>query len=184
MRDQMQQRSATARHASALWSGRRMCGVLLAFAWLTGLPPGSALGAPPAAQAEAAPAEGAKLFRQYCVSCHTVGGGRLVGPDLKGVTERRSQDWLVRFITEPDRMRQDDPIAKANFKEFGVPMPRLGLRQQQVGSLLAYFGSAQAAPAGTPAQYIPTLLLSLVAVIALTLIGLIAGTKKVHGGMA
>jgi len=183
MRDQMRQRSATVREASTLWLGRCMFGALLVAAWLIGSQSASVLGVPSVAQAAPAPQEGGKLYQQYCVSCHTIGGGRLVGPDLKGVTERRSHEWLVRFITDPERMRQDDPIAIANLKEFGIPMPRLGLTEQQVTALLAYFKTAQAAPTGMPAQYIPTLVLSLVAVIALTLIGLIAGTKKVDGGM-
>ena len=152
-----------------------MFGALLVAAWL---------GAPSVARAEATLQEGLKLYQQFCVSCHTIGGGRLVGPDLKGVTERRSQEWLVRFITDPDQMHKDDPIAIANLKEFGVPMPRLGLTEQQVAAVLAYFKSTQAAPAGTPAQYVPTLVLAIAAVIALTLIGLIAGTKKADGGTA
>ena len=31
------------------------------------------------------------FFRQNCANCHTIGGGRLTGPDLKGVTERRDR---------------------------------------------------------------------------------------------
>lgn len=184
MRDQILQRSARAREASTRWLGQCLFRALLVAALLIGSQPASALAVLSVAQAQPAPQEGAKLFQQHCVSCHTVGGGRLVGPDLKGVTERRSHEWLVRFITEPDQMRKDDPIAIANLKEFGIPMPRLGLTEQQVTALLAYVKTAQAAPTGMPAQYIPTLVLSLVAVIALTLIGLIAGTKKVDGGMA
>src|SRR6266498_1794214 len=33
--------------------------------------------------------EAADFFRQNCVSCHTVGGGRLTGPDLKNITQRK-----------------------------------------------------------------------------------------------
>jgi cytochrome c2 len=40
-------------------------------------------------------------FRAACTSCHTVGGGRLVGPDLRGVTERKDRAWLARFIVDP-----------------------------------------------------------------------------------
>lgn len=40
-------------------------------------------------------------FRINCVSCHTIGGGRLVGPDLKGVLDRKDRAWLARFIADP-----------------------------------------------------------------------------------
>lgn len=40
-------------------------------------------------------------FKTNCVSCHTIGGGRLVGPDLKSVTERKDREWLARFISDP-----------------------------------------------------------------------------------
>jgi len=40
-------------------------------------------------------------FRLNCTSCHTIGGGRLVGPDLLHVTERKDRAWLARFIADP-----------------------------------------------------------------------------------
>lgn len=40
-------------------------------------------------------------FRANCASCHTIGGGRLVGPDLLDVTERKDRAWLARFIVSP-----------------------------------------------------------------------------------
>ena len=40
-------------------------------------------------------------FKLNCTSCHTIGGGRLVGPDLLNVTERKDRAWLARFIVDP-----------------------------------------------------------------------------------
>jgi len=40
-------------------------------------------------------------FKANCISCHTIGGGRLVGPDLKNVTERKDRAWLTNFIVDP-----------------------------------------------------------------------------------
>ena len=40
-------------------------------------------------------------FRINCTSCHTIGGGRLVGPDLQNVEERKDRAWLARFIVDP-----------------------------------------------------------------------------------
>ncbi|MCH9651671.1 MAG: c-type cytochrome [Deltaproteobacteria bacterium] len=45
--------------------------------------------------------EAAEIFRQSCISCHTIGGGRLVGPDLKDVEERKDREWLADFILDP-----------------------------------------------------------------------------------
>lgn len=85
---------------------------------------------------------GEGIFQQKCSSCHTVGGGRLVGPDLQGVTSRRDLDWLARFITAPDEMLADkDPVAVRLFEEYKVPMPNLGVSKGEVEALLAYLGA-------------------------------------------
>ena len=39
----------------------------------------------------------AAFFKQNCTSCHTIGGGRLTGPDLKDVTTRKDRAWFVQF---------------------------------------------------------------------------------------
>jgi mono/diheme cytochrome c family protein len=48
--------------------------------------------------------ETADFFRQNCASCHTIGGGRLTGPDLKNVSQRKDRPWLARFIANPQAM--------------------------------------------------------------------------------
>jgi mono/diheme cytochrome c family protein len=40
-------------------------------------------------------------FTTNCSSCHTIGGGPLLGPDLKGLSERQNRDWLVPWILDP-----------------------------------------------------------------------------------
>lgn len=54
----------------------------------------------------------ATYFEQNCSSCHTIGGGPSVGPDLKNVTQRASRHWLVEFIHDPDtKIAAKDPYA-------------------------------------------------------------------------
>lgn len=125
--------------------------------------------------------QGEGIFKQICASCHTIGRGKLVGPDLLGVTERREQSWLRVHIQSPSvHHDQNDPISHENRETFGMRMPDLGLRDQQVEALITYLGTGEAAPAATPALYFPTLALGVLAIVGLTVLGLRAGTKRVE----
>ncbi|MEK7352978.1 MAG: cytochrome c [Chloroflexota bacterium] len=91
----------------------------------------------------ATPAEqGQAIFEQKCQGCHTIGGGRLVGPNLNGITSHRDRDWLIRFITIPDKLiAQGDPIAREIVQEYGLAMPNLGLTDDDARAVLAYIES-------------------------------------------
>ena len=68
-----------------------------------------------------------QFFKVNCFSCHTIGGGALTGPDLKGLHERRDREWVVRFVRDPKAVLDSgDPYASALASEFrGVVMPTL-----------------------------------------------------------
>jgi len=86
--------------------------------------------------AQGSPAE---FFRSSCVACHTIGGGRLVGPDLKGVTDRQDRDWLQEFILNPlEILNSDDPYAAKILSEAnGVQMaPVVGMTAEMASQLL------------------------------------------------
>jgi mono/diheme cytochrome c family protein len=99
--------------------------------------------------AETDAAAGQQLFQEKCVACHTVGKGALVGPDLKGVTEKRPREWLEQWILAPDVMlAKKDPVATSLLREWrDVPMPNQGLKTSDVTAILAYLETA--GPAGT-----------------------------------
>ena len=67
------------------------------------------------------------FFRQNCASCHTIGGGPLTGPDLKGATERQDEAWLVDFILDPKAVIDSgDPYAAELLRESrGVYMTQV-----------------------------------------------------------
>lgn len=69
----------------------------------------------------------ARDFRTNCMSCHTIGGGRLTGPDLKNVGDRKDREWLTRFIQDPKAVIDaGDAYAQELVKEArGVMMPTL-----------------------------------------------------------
>jgi protein SCO1 len=83
---------------------------------------------------------GQVLFAKACASCHTVGGGERVGPDLKGVTSRRDRAWLASFIIAPDEMKsRKDPVAMELSRKFtAVRMPTLGLSETDAADLIGF----------------------------------------------
>lgn len=86
---------------------------------------------------------GQALFRQRCAQCHTIGKGRLVGPDLKGITSQRSADWLHRFIAKPQQVAQSgDAVAKSLLAEYKIPMPDQDLSSGQIDAILHYIAGA------------------------------------------
>lgn len=83
---------------------------------------------------------GAKVFgAKACMGCHTVGKGRLAGPDLAGLLERRSEDWARRWLKDPAPMFETDETAKALLKEYNnVKMPNMKLTDEQIDQVLHY----------------------------------------------
>jgi cytochrome c551/c552 len=83
---------------------------------------------------------GEALFSsKACIGCHSVGQGKRVGPDLVGVLERRSLDWLRRWVKDPATMLKTDSLAKALLAQSNnVPMPTMKLTDEEVEALLQY----------------------------------------------
>ena len=127
---------------------------------------------------------GQEIFQSLCTACHTIGKGKLVGPDLAGVTSRREGNWLKRQIKEPEKLIDEkDPIALQLLKEAGdVPMATLELSDADVAAVISYLKSTEQqadVEVGLPSQYVPTILISILVLIGLTLIGLKVGSKNV-----
>lgn len=60
---------------------------------------------------------GEAQFNAICVACH-MADQRMIGPAMAGVYERRSPEWVMNMILNPDGMLREDPIAKALLKEY------------------------------------------------------------------
>lgn len=90
-------------------------------------------------------ANGMKLWKKHgCVGCHAI-GKRLAGPDLAGVSERRSREWLHQWMKNTTAMLQSDSTAMQMMKESnGARMPQFRLSDNDIDDLLAYIAQETA----------------------------------------
>jgi cytochrome c2 len=87
--------------------------------------------------------KGKEVFNaKGCGGCHKIGGGKLVGPDLQGVTARRDKTWIARMILHPEIMTKEDPTAKDLFKTYMTQMTNQGVDpKEQLPYLVAFLKS-------------------------------------------
>ncbi len=84
-------------------------------------------------------ATGEGIYNQMCLACHRV-GQKFIGPAPNGVLERRSPEWVMNMILNPEKMVKEDPLARDLLMEFnGSPMANQGLTQDQARAVLEYF---------------------------------------------
>lgn len=90
--------------------------------------------------------QGESLFRTRCSVCHNIGQGdglKRTGPNLLEVTERREDEWLRRWIAEPDVMiQEEDPTALALLIAYNnLPMPNMQLNDHEVTIVMDYLAA-------------------------------------------
>ena len=84
--------------------------------------------------------DGKSLFKQNCSICHKL-GARVVGPDLVGINEKRSEEWLIKFIKSSQTLiKSGDADAVAIFEEYNqmVMIDQPLLSDEQIKSILLY----------------------------------------------
>lgn len=100
-----------------------------------------------------------KHFKNVCATCHTVGAGDKIGPDLAGLSKRRKVDWLVKYINYPTGMIEGDadepgyekPDAMA-VKVYELYKPQMMAEQEmtkvQVVAMLKWIDEQKKEPKG------------------------------------
>ncbi len=82
--------------------------------------------------------QGAEVYVKMCSACHKP-EKRFIGPAPKGIMERRSPEWIMNMILNPDEMVKKDPIARALLAEYLSPMANQNLTEEQARAVLEYF---------------------------------------------
>lgn len=99
-------------------------------------------------------AKGKDLFKANCAACHKL-DGKLVGPPLGGITEKKSAEWLHKWIKNSKALIDaGDKDAIAIFEEYNkVPMLAYDgiLSDGDIDNVLAYIADPSKAEAVAPA---------------------------------
>ncbi len=84
-------------------------------------------------------ATGEVVYNEKCTACHKPEVD-YIGPAPKGVMTRRSPEWIMNMILNPEEMVINDPIAKALLIKFnGAPMANQNLTEDEARAVLEYF---------------------------------------------
>jgi mono/diheme cytochrome c family protein len=81
---------------------------------------------------------GEEVFQNMCTACHKM-DKRYVGPAIAGLTKRRTPEWIMNMILNPENMVANDPVAKTLLEEYVSPMANQNLTEDQARSVLEYF---------------------------------------------
>lgn len=101
--------------------------------------------------------EGEKLFKGNCAVCHTVGKGKLVGPDLKNIGQKHEEAWLLKWIkSSQELVKAGDQKAVQIFNDNGnVPMPDATINEEEIKAVLAFIKNKSEAPEAAVKKSIP-----------------------------
>lgn len=82
--------------------------------------------------------QGLEIFRTWCSPCHTIGGGRLIGPDLAGLGDRRAEEWIIGYVQHSQQyVEAGDSTAVALFNEFSrIVMPDQPFSEDEIRSII------------------------------------------------
>jgi len=100
--------------------------------------------------------DGEALFNANCKTCHSP-FEKVVGPALKGVENRHSEEWLIKWIKNaPAMIKSGDPAAVKLFNEYKTQMTVFtNLKDEEVKAILTYIKEVQPPVAKGPAPPAP-----------------------------
>lgn len=81
-------------------------------------------------------AEGQNTYEVKCASCHKLSDEKLVGPGWKGVTDRRTPEWIMNFVTNTEEMLEKDTAAQHMLEVCLVKMPNQNLSESEARATL------------------------------------------------
>jgi len=91
--------------------------------------------------------DGEALYKANCTSCHAI-KERVIGPALKGVSQRRSEEWLIKWIKNSSAViKSGDEYGVKLYNEYNkVAMTSFNLKDEEIKAILAYVKAEEVKP--------------------------------------
>ena len=102
--------------------------------------------------------DGKQLFKTNCASCHTVGKGKLVGPDLKDVQSRHEKQWIQKWVKSSQTLvKAGDAQAVKLFNDNNkIPMPDLTISEDQINSIIGFIVTKSTELSSAKTEIVPS----------------------------
>lgn len=81
--------------------------------------------------------DGQALFQMKCSTCHRM-DEKLIGSALRGITKRRSPEWIMNMILNPDGMIKENKEARELFEKLKVRMAPQNMNEDEARKILEY----------------------------------------------
>lgn len=80
---------------------------------------------------------GQQIFEQKCEMCHNM-EGRMVGPELGDVMDRRSPEFAMNMILNPQGMTNNHPVGQELLQEYMTAMPFQNVKEDDARAIVEY----------------------------------------------
>lgn len=82
---------------------------------------------------------GKAIFKKMCTACHRP-DKKFIGPAGKGILNRRTPEWIMNMMLNPEEMLRKDPLAKELLIEFNyAPMIKQDISEEDARAILEYY---------------------------------------------
>lgn len=80
---------------------------------------------------------GREIFEMKCEMCHNM-EGRMVGPELGKVMERRSPEFVMNMILNPSGMTKNHPEGQKLLQEYMTAMPFQNVKEEDARAIVDF----------------------------------------------
>ena len=83
--------------------------------------------------------EGKEVFKRMCSACHRP-DKKFIGPEMKDILKRRTPEWVMNTMLDPEGMLIKDSLTMKIFGEFNnIIMPNQDPTEEEARAMLEYF---------------------------------------------